>query len=252
MQPLPAGPASPNHEGRSKPGLLVSVRSAAEAEVALAGGADLVDVKEPRRGPLGPADPETWAAIQATVAGRRPTSVALGELLSDDTPALARQCAGYQFAKIGLAGCHERAGWVALWHRAVQSLPPGTDVVPVAYADWRAAKAPSPRVAAALAQWSPARLVLIDTFDKSRGNLLDHLALEYLQELTAEVRETGVELALAGSLTGVAIALLRELAPRYFGVRGAACRGGRDGPIELACVKSLSRLLHGKVRIRPR
>ena len=34
--------------------LLVSVRSAEEAEIALAGGADVIDVKEPRRGALGP------------------------------------------------------------------------------------------------------------------------------------------------------------------------------------------------------
>ena len=38
---------------RPAPGLLVSVRSAAEAATALAGGADLIDVKEPSRGPLG-------------------------------------------------------------------------------------------------------------------------------------------------------------------------------------------------------
>ena len=37
--------------------LLVSVRSAAEAEVALGAGADLIDVKEPSRGSLGAADP---------------------------------------------------------------------------------------------------------------------------------------------------------------------------------------------------
>jgi len=35
------------------PGLLVSVRSADEVDDALAGGADLIDVKEPSRGALG-------------------------------------------------------------------------------------------------------------------------------------------------------------------------------------------------------
>src|SRR5207237_10897019 len=34
-------------------GLLVSVRSATEAGAALEGGADLIDIKEPRHGPLG-------------------------------------------------------------------------------------------------------------------------------------------------------------------------------------------------------
>ena len=36
-------------------GLLVSVRSASEARVALAAGVDVIDVKEPNRGSLGAA-----------------------------------------------------------------------------------------------------------------------------------------------------------------------------------------------------
>ncbi|MBY0228781.1 MAG: (5-formylfuran-3-yl)methyl phosphate synthase, partial [Gemmataceae bacterium] len=35
------------------PGLIVSVRSADEARIALENGADLIDVKEPSRGALG-------------------------------------------------------------------------------------------------------------------------------------------------------------------------------------------------------
>ena len=62
------------------PRLLVSVRDAAEAAAALAGGAALIDVKEPARGSLGRADAATIAAVVAAVGGRVPVSVALGEL----------------------------------------------------------------------------------------------------------------------------------------------------------------------------
>ena len=48
--------------------LLVSVRSVAEARIALAGGVDLIDVKEPRRGSLGAADAGIIAEIVAHVA----------------------------------------------------------------------------------------------------------------------------------------------------------------------------------------
>ena len=41
---------------QNRVGLLVSVRDAAEAELALAGGADVIDVKEPNRGSLGAAE----------------------------------------------------------------------------------------------------------------------------------------------------------------------------------------------------
>ena len=43
--------------------LLVSVRSAAEVAAALAGGADIIDAKEPSRGGLGAVDPEDLEAI---------------------------------------------------------------------------------------------------------------------------------------------------------------------------------------------
>ena len=63
--------------------LLVSVRSADEALQAVAAGVDLVDVKEPSRGSLGRADWSQTLAILRAVAGRRPVSAALGELVDD-------------------------------------------------------------------------------------------------------------------------------------------------------------------------
>lgn len=251
-QPLTPDSSSTGGEGKRKTGLLVSVRSAAEAEVALVGGADLIDIKEPSRGALGPADPQVWQEVRRVVGDRAPVSAALGELLAPDTEELAGQCLGMAYAKLGLAGCHDRPDWILRWRSAARALPRGTAVVPVAYADWTAARAPSPRVAVALAQWTTARLALVDTFNKSAGGLLDHLTREYLEELAAEAREVGVELVLAGSLDRAAIDSLRVLSPRYFGVRGAACAGGREGPLELARVKSLSRLVRGKPTIRPR
>jgi (5-formylfuran-3-yl)methyl phosphate synthase len=223
-------------------GLLVSVRSAAEAEVALAGGADIVDVKEPRRGALGPADPHVWREVQSAIRGRAITSAALGELLCDPVEQLAPQAAGFQFAKIGLAGCDAELDWKARWQCAVSSLPAGVDPVPVAYADWRLAGAPAPAVAVELAVGSPARLLLIDTHDKGAGGLLDHLTLDALQLIAATASRRGVRLALAGSLDESTIERLLPLGPAYIGVRGAACRGGRDGRIDLARVKSLTSL----------
>ena len=60
--------------------LLVSVRSAAEVEGALRGGADIIDAKEPDRGSLGPVSPSTLAAILGLVPRQYPVSVALGDM----------------------------------------------------------------------------------------------------------------------------------------------------------------------------
>ena len=50
--------------------LLVSVRSALEAEAALQGGADIIDVKEPMNGPLGRSDISTISAVTGFVQHR--------------------------------------------------------------------------------------------------------------------------------------------------------------------------------------
>ena len=61
-------------------GLLVSVRNADEAAAALDGGAAIIDVKEPRHGSLGAAEPEAIAAVARVVGDRRPWTMACGEL----------------------------------------------------------------------------------------------------------------------------------------------------------------------------
>jgi uncharacterized protein (UPF0264 family) len=123
--------------------LLVSVRDAAEAVDAVAAGADLIDIKEPRAGSLGAAAPETIAEIIRVVAGRRPLSVALGELATGfvDSHLVALEI---QFAKLGLAGCATRATLAADWQRALSQLLTGTAPVAVVYADWQRAEAPPP------------------------------------------------------------------------------------------------------------
>ena len=59
--------------------LLVSVRSADEARVALAAGAHILDAKEPADGALAPVPPLVLGAIAAVVPAGTALSVALGE-----------------------------------------------------------------------------------------------------------------------------------------------------------------------------
>ena len=65
----------------------MSVRNAVEARAAVVGSCDLLDIKEPSRGPLGMADRPRMVAIAEFAAGCRgpatplPCSAALGELV---------------------------------------------------------------------------------------------------------------------------------------------------------------------------
>jgi uncharacterized protein (UPF0264 family) len=230
-------------------GLLVSVRSAAEAQIAVAGGATIVDVKEPTRGSLGAADAAIWRQIQAVVGDQAITSAALGELLEEGIEQRAAAAGGFRYAKIGLAGCVRDECWRKRWLAGVQAVPTGVCVVPVAYADWPGAGAPDPMVVMKLAANSAGGLMLIDTHDKSRGGLLNHLSLTELHLLAAAAQAHGVSLALAGSLTPANIQELLKLSPAYIGVRGAACSGGRNGQLDLARVKSLAGLVAARTEL---
>lgn len=226
--------------------LLVSVRSPAEALAALAGGADLIDVKEPGRGALGRADDETIAAIVRQVAGRRPVSAALGEL-ADWRTAPGIPAARLAFVKWGLAGCS--GDWAGAFEQASAACAarrPAPQRVVTAYADWERAQAPSVLEVSDFAVRT-GRCLLIDTFIKDGSTLLDWLPTMRLAAIRRRCREAGVPIALAGSLQASAIAGLLELQPDWFAVRGAACRQGqRSDAIDPERVRALRTLLDSR------
>jgi uncharacterized protein (UPF0264 family) len=225
--------------------LLISVRSAEEAQLALAGGADLIDVKEPNRGSLGAADSSAIESVVRAVAGRVSVSAALGELLAGHRLD-ARLADRLQYAKFGLAGCIDEPGWIARWKQAIAELPEGIRPVAVAYADWKSARAPDPRQVLECAQAFACAAVLIDTCDKSQGSLLEHWALADLGRYVAAVRQAGLSCVIAGGLGLAEIAELLPLAPDYIAVRGAACRGDRTGRLDIARVGHLAAVVGRK------
>ena len=61
-------------------GLLVSVRSRAEAVLAWQYGVGIIDLKEPQRGPLASTPVEVWEEVAEVMPAHVRLSVALGEL----------------------------------------------------------------------------------------------------------------------------------------------------------------------------
>ncbi len=219
--------------------LLVSVRNASEALAALEGGADWIDVKEPSRGALGCADMDAIATVIEAVAGRRPVSAALGELDSGTTLLAGQLPRGVELVKVGLAGCEKHNDWRAAWADVAAALPTGIGLAAVAYADWRGAAAPSPPSVLQVAIAIGCRALLIDTFDKRGPNSIDGWPHDKMSEFAAAVRAAGLRLVLAGSLTVDSIDRALVLAPDLIAVRGAACRGGREGEVDATRVREL-------------
>jgi (5-formylfuran-3-yl)methyl phosphate synthase len=224
--------------------LLISVRSPQEARAALAGGASLIDVKNPARGSMGRAPDAMIAAIIRAVAGRRPVSAAMGELVE------GRPCfnsAGLSFVKWGLAGCGGRARWRRKWANALGQLREANSAcqaVAVAYGDWRRAESPPPEQVLERACNHACKTLLLDTWCKDGTTLLDWLAPKQIERICRSCRRAGVRVALAGSLGGAHIRRLGACRPDWFAVRGAACSGGRrEQAIDAESVRLLADLV---------
>lgn len=236
------------------PGLLVSVRSAVEAIEAARGGASLIDVKEPARGPLGPADPSVWVEVRAALPSALPISVALGEaiewLRQEPTPIpLPEQShwRGIAFRKLGLAGLGDRPDWWSDYRSARLRLGHGPPWVAVVYADHKAAKAPHPAsVVQTLLHDEQTAGLLVDTWDKT-GPRLDAW-IQAIAPLVEAARQANWFVALAGRIQPEIVGLLSSLHPDLFAVRGAACLGGREGRIDRGRVEQLVQSLPGQPR----
>ncbi|MBI1311582.1 hypothetical protein GC176_09770 [bacterium] len=261
------------------PRLLVSVRSAQEAKAALAGGCDILDVKDPSRGPLGMASHSVIMAVAEVAAGSGAScSVACGEAAEfAETPQFFPEnvdevsaTSGIAFFKLGPARLLQQANWQQGWRSAFQTAarhfaPTANDssasqpkAVVVAYADWQRCDAPSPdgildavetnTAASQASNFGSLRFagLLIDTFDKSSGTLLDCLSVGELEAIAGRLRGmTGKRpaeqsrgdresyldrgsrpfLALAGRLSPADLDRLVPVRPDVIAVRSAACRG---------------------------
>ncbi|HEX3600534.1 MAG TPA: (5-formylfuran-3-yl)methyl phosphate synthase [Lacipirellulaceae bacterium] len=237
----------------TQPGLLVSVRNAEEARAALAGGADVIDVKEPNNGALGAAPADVVSTIVRVVDGRAMVTAALGELLEHshaDHPNNGVPIPqGLSLFKLGLAGCANEIDWQTRWKTIISKFAGGSRSTPpqpvaVVYADWRAARAPDPSnvLKAGVDVGCPA--LLVDTWDKSSGALFNHWQPKDLRRFIEEVRKHKLIVVLAGSLTGKNLQLAASLKPDFVAVRGAACDGGRRGAVTEERVQKLKATLN--------
>jgi len=225
--------------------LLVSVRSAIEAQAALAGGADWIDVKEPNRGPLGCADASTIDDVLQLVDGRAPVSAAVGELqnfisnnFAPSYPSLpgfaggegrVRGEYGVALAKCGLIGTG--SDWRNRWRHWAAILPANCGAVLVAYAEGLLVEAPDTSDVISFALEVETSAVLIDTALKDGRTLFDHWSRDRLADLLTPLRRADIPFALAGSLHLSHVADLLSLNPHWIAVRGAVCVGGRNGLI---------------------
>lgn len=223
---------------------LASVRDAAEAETAIAAGADIVDLKDPKQGALGALDPRMVAACVQHIAGRAPISATIGDLELDAAQVRARVRAtaalGVDYVKIGVfpAGDPERG------LRRLEADANRLRLIVVVFAD-----AMPEFDAIRLAARIGAGGVMFDTLGKGGGSLPDHIAHIALSGHIAAAKDAGLIVGVAGSLKARHIPGLLALEPDLIGFRGALCLGGdRAQTLEPERVAAIRALIPKKPR----
>lgn len=200
--------------------MLASVTGADEARIAVEGGADIIDLKDPAAGALGAVPAEDIEAAVAAVAGRRATSAVCGDLPMEPD-ILAGKAAeiaatGVDYVKVGFFPSAAAAACAA----ALAPVAARTKLIAVLFADL----APDFDLMPVLAGHRFHGL-MADTADKSRGRLLDHLPPERIPAFVDRGRSLGLAIGLSGSLEEPDIPRLLPFRPDFLGFRGALCTG---------------------------
>ena len=222
--------------------LLVSVRNSDEAAAAMAGGADIIDAKDPANGALGAVSLDVFRSIHATAAGARPVSAALGDADNEaQVQSIVRDSAdaGASFVKIGFAGVSSCGRAATLITAAMRGAGDRSGVMAVAYADADRAGSLDPRSIIDAAARAGAAGVLLDTADKHGPGLRALMKPDSLSEWVAAAHGVNLLVAVAGRLTIDDLPFVREAGADIAGVRGAACVGGRTGQVSAERVRRL-------------
>lgn len=224
--------------------LLVSVRNEAEALLAAQGGADFIDLKEPRAGALGGLPVSTIRGIVQCLRGSGialPISATIGDLPMHETARIAAgvqavgDC-GVDYVKVGIEPVPQARTVLDLLGRSRFA------IVPVFIADHGL---DFDLVAHACRLGFPG--VMADTADKRVGSLFDCVPVSSLQRFIDTVRHAGKLVGLAGALRTPHLAMLAELAPEFAGFRSAVCVGDRGSALDPRRLGDLADRLHQRM-----
>jgi uncharacterized protein (UPF0264 family) len=234
--------------------LLVSVRNAAEAVAACAGGADIIDAKEPAAGALGAVDLTTFHDIVTAVSGSRPVTAALGDAHDEaevEHTADAYARAGAWLVKIGFAGVTSRARVISLLAAARDGSAGHAGLIATAYADADRVGSLGPFAMIDAAAAAGATGVLLDTADKLGPGLRGLMSPAALAMWVGTARDARLLVALAGKLTLDDVDYVHDTGAEIAGVRGAACDRGRTGQIVATQVRALRSALARRSALAP-
>jgi len=212
--------------------LLVTVLSSAEAKQ-IADLADMLDVKDPSKGPLGAPDHVVVHSVRSAIGSQSPLAVSLGEVGEDvsSTVELARLFAGAgaTMLKVGLSDISQEAAQANLAALRA-SISANVQVVAVAYADYEERNFFPPFSLPGVASEAGLSGIMLDTFDKdSNKSLFGFMEAGFIRAIIMDAKGNKMITGLAGKLDMEDIDTAAASGADWIGFRSAiASEGARE------------------------
>jgi uncharacterized protein (UPF0264 family) len=213
--------------------VLISPKDEQEAQEAIDGGADIIDIKNPAEGALGAGFPWVIRRVRELAPFDREVSCTIGDLPNlPGSAALAAYGAaacGVNYVKASLFGLKNRDDAVTLLKavvKAAKAQNPKVKVVAAGFADAERIGSILPSDVPKVAFEGGCDVALLDTAVKDGQTLLDFLTKTQLTTFVSQVHSYSLKAALAGSLKKEQLPAVCSVCPDMIGLRSAACEGG--------------------------
>ncbi len=225
--------------------LLVSPINVEEANICKLGGADIIDVKNPKEGSLGANFPWMIKAVKKA-AGNVPVSATIGDFNykpgTASLAALGAAVAGAEYIKVGLYDIQTREQALEMLTgivRSVKDYDKNKKVVASGYSDYRRINSISLFELPEIGEQAGVDVVMMDTGIKDGRSTFEFLTGQELMDFVADAKERGLQTAIAGTIKFKDIPALKRIAPDIIGVRGCVCGGDRNSSIKRELVERL-------------
>ncbi|MCX9025334.1 MAG: (5-formylfuran-3-yl)methyl phosphate synthase [Candidatus Methanoperedens sp.] len=225
--------------------LLVSPINVEEANICKLGGADIIDVKNPKEGSLGANFPWMIKAVKKA-AGNVPVSATIGDFNykpgTASLAALGAAVAGAEYVKVGLYDIQTREQALEMLTnivRSVKDYDKNKKVVASGYSDYRRINSISPFELPEAGEQAGVDVVMMDTGVKDGRSTFEFLTEQELMDFVRDAKEMGLQTAIAGTIKFKDIPALKRISPDIIGVRGCVCGGDRNSAIKRELVERL-------------
>jgi uncharacterized protein (UPF0264 family) len=226
--------------------LLISPINTEEAIAALNGGADIIDVKNPKEGSLGANFPWMIKAVKNAIESKKPVSATIGDFNykpgTASLAALGAASSGADYVKVGLYDIQTEEQALEMLTkivRAVKDYDTSKKVVASGYSDYERINSISPMLLPEIGAKAGVDVVMMDTGVKDGRTTFEFMTEEELIEFVRLANENGLDSAIAGAIKFENLPAIKRIQPGIIGIRGMVCGGDRSTTIKEELVVKL-------------